>query len=59
MFGVDVIKTRLKQLPQTLSVYRMLDEKVLFFMWESRNLKNRVVAYTQLDQLNTFVTHGF
>lgn len=52
MFGVDVIKNTVKTLPQTPGVYRMLDEKgVVLYVGKAKNLKNRVVAYTQPDQL--------
>lgn len=52
MSGVEVIKSTVKTLPQTPGVYRMLDDKgAVLYVGKAKNLKNRVVAYTQTDQL--------
>ena len=50
--GVVVIEAALRTMPGNPGVYRMLDTKgVALYVGKARNLKKRVVAYTQLARL--------
>ncbi|MGY8956563.1 MAG: excinuclease ABC subunit UvrC [Alphaproteobacteria bacterium] len=50
--GVEVIRARLRTLPEGPGVYRMLNEKGdALYVGKARNLKRRVTNYTQLSRL--------
>ncbi len=50
--GVDAIKNQLKTMPSRPGVYRMLSDKgSVLYVGKAKNLKKRVVSYTQLSRL--------
>ncbi|HQT64189.1 MAG: excinuclease ABC subunit C [Acidocella sp. 20-57-95] len=51
--GVTVIETALETMPPNPGVYRMLDSKGdAVYVGKARNLKKRVISYTQLSRLS-------
>ncbi len=51
--GVNILKAKLKTLPDVPGVYRMLDEKgKVLYVGKAKNLKKRVTNYTQPERLS-------
>ncbi len=47
-YGIEIIKSYLKNLPQTAGVYRMLSEtREVLYVGKAKNLKARVASYTR------------
>ena len=48
MDGIDIIKDKLKSIPETPGVYRMLGEKdEVLYVGKAKNLRKRLTNYTQ------------
>ena len=51
--GVDILKAKLKTLPDVPGVYRMLDEKgKVLYVGKAKNLRKRVTNYMQPERLS-------
>lgn len=51
--GVQILKQKLKSVPETAGVYRMLDkEGQVLYVGKAKNLKKRLTNYTHTDRLS-------